>query len=90
MRHKREDYNGRIVDLQGIIPEDEPVFLLRGKDPHAAKAVAYYAQLLAEAGADEDMVEASMEQSTLMDLWPHGKDRPFADMPAEEAIDYTI
>lgn len=31
MRHAREDYN-RFQDPSGKIPEDEPVFLLRGQD----------------------------------------------------------
>ena len=29
MKFTREDYNKRIIDKEGKIPEDEPVFLLR-------------------------------------------------------------
>lgn len=35
MKHARPDYD-RIQDPAGIIPEDEPVFLLRGQDRYAA------------------------------------------------------
>jgi len=31
MKHEREDYS-RIQDSGGLIPEDEPVFLLRAQD----------------------------------------------------------
>lgn len=47
MRHARSDYN-RIQDPHEVIPKDEPVFLLRGQDKHAAAAVAYYATRLAK------------------------------------------
>lgn len=38
MKHAREDYN-RIQDPAGLIPEDEPVFLLRGQDMFAPELV---------------------------------------------------
>lgn len=44
MKHAREDYD-RIQDPLGLIPEDEPVFLLRAQDRLACQAVAYYAYL---------------------------------------------
>lgn len=50
MKFTREDYNKRIVDTAGKIPEDEPVFLLRAQDVHAPATLRYYAQLLEEAG----------------------------------------
>ena len=45
MKHAREDYN-RIQDPAGIIPEDEPVFLLRGQDKLAPMTLEYWAHLL--------------------------------------------
>lgn len=38
MLHAREDYN-RFQDPEGLIPDDEPVFLLRGQrqEKHGAK-----------------------------------------------------
>lgn len=46
MQHARQDYNERIIDTSGKIPEGEPVFLLRGQDKHAAAAVRFYADLV--------------------------------------------
>jgi hypothetical protein len=50
MKFTREDYNRRIVDTEGKIPPDEPVFLLRAQDVHAPATMHYYAKLLEEAG----------------------------------------
>ena len=52
MKHARKDYN-RIQDPENKIPEDEPVFLLRGKDPFAATVVRTYARLCANNGLDQ-------------------------------------
>jgi hypothetical protein len=43
MKHEREDYNQRVVFTDGSIPEEEPVFLLRGKDFWAHKIVRIWA-----------------------------------------------
>lgn len=42
MRHLRIDYQNRIVDLAGLIPENEPVFLLRAKDICSVSALHAY------------------------------------------------
>lgn len=42
MRHAREDYN-RFQDPEGLIPQDEPVFLLRGQDEFAPQTLLFYA-----------------------------------------------
>jgi len=42
MKHARQDYN-RIQDSEGLIPEDEPVFLLRGQDTVAPGVVRFWA-----------------------------------------------
>ena len=42
MIHARDDYN-RIQDPAGLIPADEPVFLLRGQDPAAPNTVDRWA-----------------------------------------------
>lgn len=65
MRHAREDYN-RIQDPEGKIPDDEPVFLLRGRDPLAFKAVMFYARLCEDAGLDPMMVEVCRSHATEM------------------------
>ena len=42
MLHARKDYNG-IKDLNGRIPVDEPVFLLRAQDEVAVEVVRFWA-----------------------------------------------
>lgn len=45
MLHPREDYNHRIQDNEKLIPEDEPVLLLRAQDALSDEVVELYAQL---------------------------------------------
>ena len=52
MKHARNDYNGRIVDLQNKIPEDEPVFLLRAQDKLAPELLLQWAMKLRLLGGD--------------------------------------
>lgn len=68
MKHAREDYN-RIQDPAGIIPEDEPVFLLRGQDPLAPIAVAIYAEAAEAQGASKEFVDNCREQANCMEQW---------------------
>lgn len=56
MKHVRSDYN-RIQDPAGIIPENEPVFLLRGQDPLAPKTIKFWAKQLKKAGGDKNLVK---------------------------------
>jgi len=74
MKHAREDYN-RIQDPAGLIPADEPVFLLRGQDKHAAATVRAWANAAAGAGGDPQMILLALEHADLMDAWP-AKKRP--------------
>ena len=72
MKHARADYD-RIQDPAGLIPADEPVFLLRGQDKFAAATLRYYADLVELGGADLSLVQATLRQSHLMDAWPKHK-----------------
>lgn len=71
MKHARADYN-RIQDPAGLIPEDEPVFLLRGQDELACKAVAYYAELCKAVQAPEIAAKAEAHARAMAD-WPKKK-----------------
>lgn len=71
MKHARADYD-RIQDPAGLIPADEPVFLLRAQDELACKAVAYYASLCEQAQAPEVAAKARAH-SDLMAAWPKKK-----------------
>lgn len=84
MKHARDDYN-RIQDPAGLIPVEEPVFLLRGQDKYAAETLRYYAALVAEGASSAEeyekvkpIVNATMGHAKLMDKWPKKK---FPDMP---------
>jgi len=77
MIHARKDYN-HIQDPSGQIPEDEPVFLIRGKDMVSGDAVRAWANLAEAAGAAQNILDAAREHASLMDEWP-GKKTP--DMP---------
>ena len=54
MKHFREDYN-RIQDPAGLIPENEPVFLLRGQDIFAPELLLRWAAKLRLNGGDPEM-----------------------------------
>jgi len=54
MLHARQDYNRRIQDSENLIPDGEPVFLLRGQDVHAVDILERYVTLVKREGADHD------------------------------------
>lgn len=69
MKHAREDYQRRIIDSANLIPADEPVFLLRGQDVHAAETVRFYSQLAEAGGAAPELTLACERQANAMDAW---------------------
>jgi len=72
MKHARDDYN-RIQDLAGLIPEDEPVFLLRAQDKHAARVLRFYADLVEYDDGDRGISTLTRDQADRMDAWPKHK-----------------
>lgn len=80
MKHARKDYD-RIQDPARLIPEDEPVFLIRGKDAAGPGAVRDWANRADKLGASLDIVNAAFLQANRMEVWQkkHGKKVP--DMP---------
>ena len=90
MKHLRSDWDGIQDENQGLlvtasssIEYDEPVFLLRAKDPAAAAAVYYWARIVAEQGGDPDLVRRVSKWSTEMTEW-RNKHYPYssvADVP---------
>lgn len=69
MKHARDDYN-RIQDPAGLIPDDEPVFLLRAQDKHAAETLRWYAAEVHARGGSADIVNRTLDQAKRMDAWP--------------------
>jgi hypothetical protein len=68
MRFTRDDYNKRIIDKEGKIPEDEPVFLLRAQDAYAPSTLRHYAKLVEE-GGNPDMAEELRNHARQMVIW---------------------
>lgn len=68
MRHARPDYN-RIQDPAGLIPEEEPVFLLRANDATAPGTVEAWANFAEYRGASAEIVGMAREQAAAMRAW---------------------
>lgn len=68
MRHAREDYN-RIQDPEGLIPEDEPVFLIRGQDKVGAQVVEVWAMAARAVGASEEICTRARHHAQRMREW---------------------
>ena len=86
MLHARRDYM-RIQDPAGLIPENEPVFLIRGKDVTAPSVVSYWADKAEEAGADQVIVDAARNQAIAMILYQSSSIRcHIPDMNSEDDI----
>jgi hypothetical protein len=81
MKHARADYNQRIQDAAGIIPPDEPVFLLRASDQAAAAAVRAWAHIHRLNGGSDLAYASAMKQADAMEAWPIHK---AADLPRPE------
>lgn len=82
MKHAREDYD-RFQDPLGLIPDDEPVFLLRGQDVLACHAVTFYAELCEQNQAPEIAAKARAHADR-MAAWPKKK---IPDLPTQENND---
>lgn len=83
MRHARPDYE-RFQDPAGLIPEDEPVFLIRAKDIVGADAVRAWARLAATAGAANNITSAALLHADNMTAWRllHADGGQIPDMPS--------
>lgn len=80
MKHARADYD-RIQDPAGLIPEDEPVFLIRGQDSIGAAVVLMWSYLAQQAGASHDICERARQHAIAMLHWEPKK---IPDMPKED------
>lgn len=79
MRHARPDYN-RIQDPEGKIPEDEPVFLIRGQDLAAVPVLRYYLMTAIKVGAKQDVVDGIYEHIKAMEKWQREVARKTPDL----------
>jgi len=87
MKHAREDYN-RIQDSAGLIPADEPVFLLRGQDILAPDLLRLWATRLLSHGGDPQMASIVSSHADAMEVWQRDHKKKLPDLPSEEEKDY--
>ena len=80
MKHARTDYS-RIQDPENKIPEDEPVFLLRGQDLVAPQIVEMWALAARKVGAADNIYAAAMSQAGEMRKWQQDHTPKIPDMP---------
>lgn len=77
MKHARPDYD-RIQDPAGLIPADEPVFLLRGQDQYFISALLHYRDCVLKDSGDPKIVTAINAHLQRAADWPR---RKAPDMP---------
>jgi hypothetical protein len=86
MKFPRTDYDNRIVDTAGEIPDEEPVMIIRGQDPAAKYALEAYARAFQDMGGDHEHLVALNTHRQRMEEWarehPHGP----ATVPAEVLV----
>jgi len=82
MKHAREDYN-RFQDPENKIPENEPVFLLRGQDDLAPGLLRRWAEEYLERGGDEKMARAVQGHAVKMVNWQHEFGSKLPDLPTK-------
>jgi len=80
MIHARKDYQ-RIQDPSGLIPDDEPVFLLRGKDICAPAAIEAWCAEAKKAGVSDVMILHAMEHANRMRIYQELHFKQVPDMP---------
>ena len=84
MKFTREDYNRRIIDLEGRIPENEPVFLLRAQDKFSSLTLKKYCEFLENEASitnNEQLMEMARElrehaHAMMMWKYSHVPDKP--------------
>lgn len=79
MNHGRPDYNRRIQDAEGIIPADEPVFLIRGKDTAGPGGARAYAEICKAIGAPPNVIQRALDQADAMEVYQRGHEPRIAD-----------
>ncbi len=81
MKHARPDYD-RFQDPEGLIPEDEPVFLIRGQDVTAPLVLEFWASVAQAKGAKPNIIAVVREHAEDMRRWQDNHCK-VPDMPEE-------
>jgi hypothetical protein len=80
--HARKDYQERIQDAAGLIPDDEPVFLIRGQDLAAIPAARAWCNAADNLGADQAIIRAVEAHIELVFEWQQSRAAKVPDAPA--------
>jgi len=80
MLHSRSDYD-RIQDPYGLIPNDEPVMLLRGQDKFAPELVLIWATKLRLDGGNPEMARMMEDHAQKMIYWQNNVFVKQPDLP---------
>lgn len=81
MKHAREDYN-RFQDPENKIPENEPVFLLRGQDKTAPATLRFWANAnRMNPKADQKIILMVENWADQMEAYQEIYGSKFADLP---------
>jgi hypothetical protein len=79
MKHARPDYD-RIQDPAGLIPADEPVFLLRGQDRAAPIVLEIWTAIVDAWGGDWEITERAKAHAHDMRVWQHKHGKKIPDL----------
>jgi hypothetical protein len=91
MLHARKSYNERVQDSAGIIPMDEPVFLLRGQDVLAPVLLDIYVALtLNTEYYDKAIASTVAMHADRMRKWQEEGDSKVADMDTDDIVQNEI
>ena len=80
MFHARSDYD-RIQDPEGKIPDNEPVFLIRGQDIVAPDVLDCWADLHVKRGGSYVIADAVKIHAERMRTWQREQCAKVADVP---------
>lgn len=88
MKHARSDYDERIQDLAGLIPDDEPVLLIRGQDVCALPAIDAWIKAACEIdGIDEALIESVKRHEARIRVWQETRAVKTPDAPGAVLAD---
>lgn len=79
MKHARADYD-RIQDPSGEIPDDEPVFLVRGQDLAGPDTLRKWCCLAHKLGASNEIIAKVLDQARAMEKWQRETARKVPDL----------
>lgn len=87
MLHARKSYNKRIQDSANVIPQNEPVFILRGQDQLAPVILDIYVAMTKNlSGFDVNIADAVAEHTQRMRAWHENHGCKVADMDFEDKV----